>query len=181
MKLIFIYGPPAVGKLTVANELAALTGYKVFHNHVTVDLALGFFEFGSRGFGRLVDAVRMLMFEVAATEKLDGLIFTFVYGAPHDDPFIERVLRVVEGKGGEVCFVQLFCDPPVLEERVVQPERACYKKLASVEVLRELVGRHELFSPVPFRESLCLDTTYTPPRELAETIAAAYGLGSEAG
>jgi len=35
MKLVFIYGPPAVGKLTVANALAKVTGFKVFHNHLT--------------------------------------------------------------------------------------------------------------------------------------------------
>src|SRR5947209_8005420 len=89
MKLIFLYGPPAAGKLTVANALSALTGFKVFHNHVSFDLAAGFFEIGTRGFGRLVDGVRMLLFEVAASEGVDGLIFTFVYGCPHDDPFIE--------------------------------------------------------------------------------------------
>ena len=38
MKLIFIYGLPATGKLTVAVELAAMTGYKLFHNHLVVDL-----------------------------------------------------------------------------------------------------------------------------------------------
>jgi hypothetical protein len=33
MGLIFIHGLPA-GKLTVAHELAAMTGYKIFHNHL---------------------------------------------------------------------------------------------------------------------------------------------------
>jgi len=37
MKLVFIYGPPASGKLTVARELATLTGYRLFHNHLIVD------------------------------------------------------------------------------------------------------------------------------------------------
>ena len=39
MQLVFIHGAPAVGKLTVARELAALTGFRLFHNHLTVDLA----------------------------------------------------------------------------------------------------------------------------------------------
>ena len=37
MKLIFIYGAPAAGKLTVANEIARQTGFKVFHNHLSID------------------------------------------------------------------------------------------------------------------------------------------------
>ena len=38
MNLVFIYGPPAVGKLTVAKELSLITGYPLFHNHLTRDL-----------------------------------------------------------------------------------------------------------------------------------------------
>jgi shikimate kinase len=37
MPIVFIYGPPAAGKLTVAKELSAVTGYKLFDNHVTID------------------------------------------------------------------------------------------------------------------------------------------------
>ena len=47
MKLIFLHGLPGVGKLTVARQLAALTGFKLFHNHLTVDLVTSVFEFGS--------------------------------------------------------------------------------------------------------------------------------------
>lgn len=46
MQLIFIYGPPAVGKLSVANALAKLTGYRVFHNHLTIDLVRSIFDWG---------------------------------------------------------------------------------------------------------------------------------------
>lgn len=45
MKLIFIYGQPAVGKLTVAKELEKITGYKILHNHLFVDLVRSVFEF----------------------------------------------------------------------------------------------------------------------------------------
>ena len=38
MKLILIFGPQAVGKMTVGQELATLTGLKLFHNHMTIDL-----------------------------------------------------------------------------------------------------------------------------------------------
>src|SRR5690349_13434748 len=129
MKLLFLYGPPAVGKLTVAIEVAALTGFKLFHNHVSFDLATDLFDLGTRAFGRLVDTVRLAVFEIAASEGVEGLIFTFVYGAGYDDPFVERVIETVEGHGGEVCFVQLCCDAAVLEERVVAADRRRFKKL----------------------------------------------------
>ena len=47
MKLIFIYGSPAVGKLTVAQEIAEQTDFKVFHNHLTIDAVTPVFEFGT--------------------------------------------------------------------------------------------------------------------------------------
>jgi hypothetical protein len=176
MKLIFLYGPPAAGKLTVANELSALTGFKVFHNHVSFDLAAAFFDFGTRGFGRVVDGVRMLLFDVAASEGVDGLIFTFVYASPGDDRFVESVIETVEGNAGEVCFVRLTCEKAVLEERVVSPERREFGKITEAKPLRRLIERWELFLPIPFRESLTVDSSLMTPDEAAGQIAAHYSL-----
>jgi hypothetical protein len=44
--VVFLYGA-AAGKLTVANEIARLTGFKVFHNHLSMDAVLPVFEFAS--------------------------------------------------------------------------------------------------------------------------------------
>jgi hypothetical protein len=52
--LVFIVGPPAVGKMTVGYALAARTGLRLFHNHHTIDLVLRFFPYGTPAFGRLV-------------------------------------------------------------------------------------------------------------------------------
>jgi shikimate kinase len=176
MKLIFIYGPPAVGKLTVATELAALTGLKLFHNQMTVDLALAFFEFASPGFMRVVDTMRMAVFEAAAAEPLDGLIFTFVFAADRDDDWVQEVVAAVERHGGAVCFVRLVCEPEVLLERVTLPERRRFRKLNDPEKLRALMERRELLSPLPYGESLTLDTARLTPQEAARQIAAHYGL-----
>ena len=40
MKLVVLFGPPAVGKLTVAREVAARMGWRLFHNYLAVDVAL---------------------------------------------------------------------------------------------------------------------------------------------
>lgn len=41
MELIIVFGPPAVGKMTVGREICGLTGYKLFHNHLTVEPIVG--------------------------------------------------------------------------------------------------------------------------------------------
>ena len=35
--LVIIFGPPAVGKMTVGSKLSKLTGLKLFHNHMTIE------------------------------------------------------------------------------------------------------------------------------------------------
>ena len=41
-KLVLLTGPQAVGKMTVGQELAKITGLKLFHNHMTIDLVSNF-------------------------------------------------------------------------------------------------------------------------------------------
>jgi cytidylate kinase len=66
MKLIFIYGPAAAGKLTIARELAALPGYAVFHNHLIVDAVASIFPFGSERFVRLREQFWLTLLREAA-------------------------------------------------------------------------------------------------------------------
>ena len=47
MTLVIIFGPPAVGKMTVGLELERLTGFRLFHNHMTVDPVIRLFPFDS--------------------------------------------------------------------------------------------------------------------------------------
>lgn len=44
MKFVLIFGPQAVGKMTVGQELAKSTELKLFHNHMTIDLVGNFFD-----------------------------------------------------------------------------------------------------------------------------------------
>jgi broad-specificity NMP kinase len=176
MELIILYGPPGVGKLTVAEALAARTGYKVFHNHLTVDLVTSLFPFGSREAMRLIVKYRLELLEAAAQAGLDGVIHTFVYAHGPDDGFMQKLIDAVEGHGGHVTLVLLRCDPEILLERVTGESRAKHGKLRDVEILRDLLAQRQLMEPFPGRPSLVMDNTNRSAIDVAAEIAGALGI-----
>jgi len=95
MKLVFIYGPPAVGKLTVATELAKQTGFKLFDNHVSIDFVKAVFEFGIERYWKLTERFRLLMFEEAAKHGINT-IFTFAYDKATDNPYVKKTIQTSE-------------------------------------------------------------------------------------
>lgn len=175
MNLIFIYGPPAAGKLTVAGELASLTGYKVFHNHLSIDCIEPVFEFGSPSFGRLIDLIRVETVAEAARENVN-LIYTFCYAKNSDDPHVKKIINAVEKHGGNVCFVLLVCQRKELESRVLEENRKKFGKANNLEILNKLLDRYELFQPVNARESLVIDNTNLSPQNVARQIATHFNL-----
>ena len=175
MNLVFIYGPPGVGKFTVATELAQLTGYKLFHNHQSVNAVRPIFTFGDEPFGRLVQQIRLMVLEEAAREGVD-VIFTFVYAATVDDQIVADLCEVVERHGGRTQFVQLTCARDVLEQRVQEHGPSQMGKLTDINLVREYHARLELFSPIVGRESLLIDNSDLSPREAAQRIIAHHGI-----
>ena len=79
MKLVIIFGPQAMGKMTVGQELEKITKLKLFHNHMTIELVSPFFSYGTPQGKRLVSLFRQEIFEEVAKSDLPGLIFTFVW------------------------------------------------------------------------------------------------------
>ena len=170
MTLVLLYGPPAVGKLTVARELAKLTDFRVFHNHLSIDLAETFFDRGTPSFGRVVFEVRKLVLEEAVKSDVNLITYTYAYGV--DDPEIAWMLEAVEGRGGRAQLVFFTCTPDTLKQRVAETSRRAFTKIHEVAKLERLLQTYDLFTPYPASSSLELDTTYTPPPQTAAAIAA---------
>jgi hypothetical protein len=117
MQLVIIIGPPAVGKMAVGLELAELTGFRLFHNHMTIDLVLNFFEYGSEKFHILNEEFRRRIFEEVATSSLSGLIFTFVaaFDDESDKKYLEIITNIFKDQGANVYYIELEAS---LEERL---------------------------------------------------------------
>ncbi len=175
MKLVFLYGPPAVGKLTVAKELSKITGYKIFHNHLTIDPVESIFPWGTKAFDDLVNKYRLDLIEAAAANNV-SLIFTFVYGGEGDDRFVGRVMRRVQKHGGEVCFVQLRSELSVLKKRMKHPSRKQFRKMKKLKTLKEVMKRHDLFLTVPYRNNITIDNTDIPAKRVAQKIKLRFKL-----
>jgi len=175
MKLILIYGSPAVGKLTTANEIAAHTDFKVFHNHLTISAVQPIFEFGTSPFWKLVHLFRVETIAEAARAG-QNLIYTFCYAKDSDDAHVAEVTKAVEENGGEICFVLLVCEKDSIEKRVLNESRKKYGKVSNLKLLHEIWEKNELFSPVPDRESLIIDITKLSAEATAQKIVEHYNL-----
>ncbi len=171
MKLIFISGLPGVGKLTVAKELSGLTGYKLFHNHLVVDLLLSVFPFGSPQFVNLREAIWLSVFEEACRARLPGLIFTFNAENTVRQSFIAKAQDVVTAKDGTICFVELLCDERKLQRRMDTPSRRHHTKLTSWAKYEELQAGGAFSAPKLPAPELIVDTGKFNPKSTALQIA----------
>jgi hypothetical protein len=177
LRLIFLHGLPGVGKLTVARGLAQRTGYKLFHNHLAVDLVESVFEFGSRPFVELREMIWLTTFSRASEEHLAGLIFTFAHDRTVRSGFIDETRRAVEAAGGVVSFVELRCSADELERRIEQPSRREFGKLSSVAQFRELKDAGVFVVPEIPAGSLVVETDGKSAAETAEEISSRLRLG----
>ncbi len=160
MKLIVLYVPPAAGKYTIAKEVAEKTGYKLFHNHLTIDLLKSVFTFGTPDFFRLSQKIRLDIFEQAAKENIPGVIFTFVYEKKSDDDFIKKLLNTITSNGGEVMFIQIYCEKDELVKRVKEESRKQFHKVKSEEDLLKSLNKGDKMFAIDFVVSTKIDNTH---------------------
>lgn len=179
MKFILIFGPQAVGKMTVGHELEKITPLKLFHNHQTIELLHPYFGFGPEMW-RLSDLFRKEIFEQMSQSNSAGFMFTYVWGfdIPGDWEFVEQNCNIFESKGHEVCFVELEAD---IDERLARnktPHRLHNKPTKrdverSEKDLIQTMESHRLNSlpgEITRNNYIRIQTTYRKPAETALVI-----------
>lgn len=178
MELVIIYGPPGSGKFSTARELGRIAGYRVFHNHLTIDPLRAVFDLNSHCYIRLRDRYRKLIVEAAAKAHMKGIVFTYAYGGTKDeDRLLGSLARMVRGRGGKAHFVKLHCSKKELRSRITNSFRRSHGKIASTRALRMEINSRDVFSSVPSSESFEIDNTRVSARRVARMIKAHYGLG----
>ena len=183
--LVVIVGPPAVGKMTVGKELSGLTGFPLFHNHLSIEAVLPVFEYGSEPFNRLVSGFRREVFREVAASDLPGLIVTLVWAfdRPGDLVSMREIMSIFEEHGGRTVFAELWADVDTRLQRNGTPERLEAKAskrdvAASRARLLENERRYQLSSngDFPLPNHLWIDNSNLAPQDAAARIAGHFGL-----
>ena len=176
--LLFVVGPPAVGKMSVGQALAERTGLRLFHNHLSIEVALRYFEFGTPAFNRISGLIRNRVVEEVAASSLPGLVFTYVWAfdAPEDQEAVDEYARPFRERGGRVLFLELEASQ---EERLRRntgasrlAEKPSKRELeASRRGLLDLDEKHELNSDGRFdgrADWLRVENTLLKPAQVAD-------------
>lgn len=188
MKLVLIFGPQAVGKMTVGHELEKITELKLFHNHMTIELVNPFFSYGTKEGKRLVRLFRQEIFEEVSKSDLYGLIFTYVWAfdLQSDWDYVKEVCNIFESKGGSVFFVELDADLAERIERNKTSHRLLHKptKRNTVKSEKDLKTTFEKYrlnsraGEIKIENYLKINNTHLSPQEVARMIVEKFNFQS---
>lgn len=128
MKFVLLFGPQAVGKMTVGQELAKITELKLFHNHMTIDLLVPLYDFTPEMW-RLTHLFREEIFKSFSQSDEYGMIFTYLwaFNQEGDWKFVEKVCNIFSSQGADIYFVELEADVDERIKRNTTPNRLEHK------------------------------------------------------
>lgn len=185
MKFILLFGPQAVGKMTVGYELEKITGLKLFHNHMSIELLQPYFGFTPEMW-RIANLLRKEVFTSYAKTDQYGMIFTYVWGFNLEDDwqFVRDITQIFEAEGADIYYVELMT---TLEERVARNKTTLRleKKPTKRDVVSseaELLHTNEKYrlnsnpGELTFANYIKIDNTDLSPEETAKLIQSAFNL-----
>lgn len=183
MKLVFIMGDAAVGKMTVGQKLMKITDLRLFHNHMTIEPVLEIF---GRFDGKSIQELREVIFRNFAASDQYGMIFTFMmaFDMPSDWAYLEHVKQIFAPYGTEFYYVELIAPQEVRLERNKTANRLQHKAskrdlaVSDARLLRD-DENHRCVSyegEIPFDNYLRIENADKAPDEVARLIKETFDL-----
>lgn len=183
MKVVFIFGSAAVGKMTVGQELSKITELRLCHNHMTIEPVIEIF---GKYDGYVTMRLREVIFEEFAKTDNYGIIFTFMwaFNMQADWDYTNHVREIFEPFGAEFYYVELVAPQNVRLARNVTENRLKNKASkrdteASNARLINDDNKYRLESyegEIPFENYIKIDNTKLEPGEVAKMIKERFGL-----
>jgi len=172
MKFVMIFGPSGIGKETIARQLAAQKGWRVFPQHLAFDIASAVIGFGNDGFEKFQRDVYLKALETIHSNEVEGVVFTFCYVSKASDSFIQGLLSLLEELQITGEFFRIKCDLQEHITRVTSDGRKNTNKIQTEEYLRDYLQRFDFGESIPNINSDTIDTSSMTPEESANAIAA---------
>ena len=177
---IYLIGVPAVGKYTVARELARMTGAKVVDNQLVntpVYSVVGYdgtdaFPFPPGAAAHIEKIHRAVLAVIRdCCPPDDSFVFTNVLDArePGDLAWFRRVERVAKRRRAAFFPVWLTCEAGAIRRRKCTPDRRARLKDIDLSNVSRWLNEFEVLK-VPHPNALTLDTTHGGPRQTARRI-----------
>lgn len=183
MKMVFIFGNAAVGKMTVGQELMKITDLRLFHNHMTIEPVIEIFGYYN---GKVISRLREVIFEEFASSKCYGLIFTYMWAFDQqsDWDYIEHVKDIFKPYGTEFYYVELVASSEIRLQRNTTENRLSNKPSKrdidiSNQRLMSYDGKYRLESKegeIPFNHYIKIDNSYISPDIVAQEIKTQFKL-----
>lgn len=183
MKLVFLIGSGAVGKMTVGQELAKITGLRLFHNHMAIEPVLEIFGYIDWA---AVGEIREAVFRRFAASENAGMIFTYMWAfdRQEDWDYIAHVKEIFAPYGSEFYYVELIAPQEIRLQRNATENRlknkpskrdvdASCARLVSEDAHYRLVS---LDGEIPFANYLRIDNSALSPQDAALRIKETFGL-----
>ncbi len=184
MDYVLIVGAPAVGKATVAREVARLTGYRLVLNTLTSEMLLNVFERPEPPFSLLHVEFQHRIVEESARAGI-SLVSTvaWAYNSEFDCREMRKRLGFVAANGGRTLFAELSAPIDVRLERNRAESRHVLKPNQARTLTDDIMlgmERHRFVSEPgeldEFGPVVRLDTTTVAPGDAAMRIVEAFGL-----
>lgn len=187
--LVIITGPHAVGKMTVGQELAKITGLRLFHNHISIELTRKLFSHSEPEWRALNGSIRQTVFELFAKGDFPGLIFTYMvdFDLQSEFDYMQGIIDLFRANDAECHVVELCADFDVRIERNKSENRLANKESKrdlewSEREMRRTTAEHRLNSRegeiLPFESYIKIDNTHLSPAEVADIIKEHFGIES---
>lgn len=177
MKLVFIIGSGAVGKMTVGQELMKRTGLRLFHNHMMIEPVLEIFG-GWRG--DVVSRLRRVILEEFVKSDCEGMIFTYMWAfdMASDRDYIQGVAKLFEENGADIYCVELVASQEIRLQRNRTENRLNNKASKrdldfSTSLILNEDANHRLESregEIPFANYMRIDNSRLSPEAVAKLI-----------